>query len=409
MNLFDLLIIGGGAAGLMAACQAATSGKKVLLVEKNEVCGKKILLTGKGRCNVTNTKPWDEFSRHIHPDEGFLKSAFFAFNNLKTMEFFSNIGLPLVEERGCRVFPKSQKSHDVRDIMVAYISKYSNVSIVCGTDVVSVEKSSDDIFIISALTKWKVLELCRFYSRKVIVATGGLSYPVTGSTGVGYKIAESFGHTLIPTLPSLTALKPKSYNYNLVDLLLKNVSVTLLVDGSEVQREEGEIAFTTGGIEGSLGFRVSRRAVKALHNGQRVELVIDLKPGLSSTRLKERIQREWKKGMKLEKFLVNFLPIQAIVPFMEASEDLNPGNLPVRLKNWRFRIVDYVGYERSVVTSGGVSLKEISRKSMESKLAGGLYFAGEVIDLDGDTGGYNLQIAFTTAAVAAKSALAALS
>ena len=189
-------------------------------------------------------------------------------------------------------------------------------------------------------------------------------------------------------------------------LTLRNVSLSLIVDGGVVQSEFGELAFTGGGIEGALGFRVSRRAVKALDEGKKVEVLIDLKPAVTEAELKSRVEREYSPNIKLQRFLERFLPVQAVKPFMDANPSLTFQSLPVRLKNWRMQIKSYVDFKRAVVTSGGVDLREVSRKTMESKLVPGLYFAGEVLDLDADTGGYNLQIAFSTGAAAAKAVAA---
>lgn len=239
----------------------------------------------------------------------------------------------------------------------------------------------------------------------VIIATGGLSYPATGSTGSGYRIAGRLGHTVTATTPSLTALVPYGYNFALAGLTLRNVSLSLVIDGGVVQSEFGELSFTKDGIEGALGFRVSRRAVKALEAGQKVEVAIDLKPAVTQAELKARVEREYRPGISSARFLERFLPLQAVRPFLEAVPDVTVQSLPVRLKCWKFQIKDYVDYRRAVVTAGGVSLKEVSRKTMESKLVPGLYFAGEVLDLDADTGGYNLQIAFSTAAAAIRNVI----
>jgi len=230
----------------------------------------------------------------------------------------------------------------------------------------------------------------------IIIATGGKSYPVTGSTGDGYRFAREAGHTVTPLFPSETALLPEPYDRDLAGQTLKHVGLKLLVDRTLVQEEEGEFNFTDDGLESGIAYHLSRRAVWALVNGQRVNIVLDLKPALTEEQLVARIGR----GATLR----NLLPEAIIAPFRRANPDLSPANLPQRLKSWPFRIVDYKGYDRAVVTAGGVSLKEISPKTMASRLRPGLYFCGEVLDLDGDTGGYNLQIAFSTGAVAGRSA-----
>ena len=400
---YDVVIIGGGAAGMMAAALASESSLRVALIEKNSQCGRKLLLTGKGRCNITNTRPWDEFKEHVHPDSGFLRPAFMAFSNADTVAFFRKLGLPVTEERGMRIIPSSGKSSDVRDVLVSRISAATNVDIRCDSEAVSVLRSSSSHFVVEVLHSGDRMNMLELVTDSVIVATGGLSYPATGSTGDGYRFAREMGHTVVDTSPSLTALVPTRYNFALAGLTLRNVSLQLLVDGGVVQDEFGELTFTNDGLEGALGFRVSRRAVKALDEGKKVEVLMDLKPAVTRAELKARIEREYRPGLSLQRFLEKFLPVQAVRPFMDSDPSLTVQNLPVRLKSWKFLIKGYVDYRRAVVTAGGVSLREVSRKTMESKLVPGLYFAGEVLDLDADTGGYNLQIAFSTAAAAVRS------
>lgn len=407
MSQYDIAIVGGGAAGMMAAARCAGKGLNIILLEKNRECGKKLLITGKGRCNITNSSPWREFQTHIHPDKGFLKSAFHHFSNSDVVNLIESIGLECKEERGNRIFPVTDRSHDVRDVLVRYISN-GGVKIAYGAEVSSVAKSENGFKIEAVLPNGDELNL---FALRVIVATGGLSYPTTGSTGDGYSIAKSFGHNIVDTFPSLTALKPKVIDTRLEGLLLKNIKMDLWVNGAMVQSEFGEALFTSGGIEGALGFRVSRKGVKGLVNGQKVEVSIDLKPAVSAEEIGKRVSELAKEqgGFKPRKILSKLLPSQMIDTFIDMNPGLNGDNLPTRLKDWRFRIVGYVGYERCVITAGGVSLDEISRKTLESKLEKGLYFAGEIIDLDGDTGGYNLQIAFSTGALAADSAIKSLS
>lgn len=401
---YDLVIIGAGAAGMTAAVLAAGSSLRVALMEKNSQCGRKLLLTGKGRCNITNTRPWEELSPHIHPDAAFFRPAFMSFSNTDTVAMFQSLGLPVTVERGMRVFPQSGRSSDVRDALLRRIVSSDNIDLEYNSEVVSIDRTSCGL----TLSVMRTEERISAYSLRaaaVIIATGGLSYPATGSTGDGYRLAGRLGHTVTPTMPSLTALVPEKYNFALIGLTLRNVSLSLMVDGGVVQTEFGELTFTDGGLEGALGFRVSRRAVKALTEGKKVEAVIDLKPAVPAAELKARVEREYRPGLGLDRFLERFLPLQAVRPFIEAAPSLTVQNLPVRLKNWRMPIKGFVDYRRAVVTAGGVSLKEISRKTMESKLVPGLYFAGEVMDLDADTGGYNLQIAFSTAAAAVRSVI----
>ncbi len=410
----NILIIGGGAAGLFTAAslinKATQKGvsPKITIVEKMEKCGRKIAITGKGRCNITNTKPWEELSKHIHPKNNFFRSAFYAMNNLKTMEFFEQeLGLELVVERGDRVFPKSMKANDVTKSLVDYIKSYG-ADILTDSTVDTIIKSEEGFCV--SIKKGKT-----FLANYVVVATGGLSYPTTGSSGDGYKFAEALGHKVTNCFPSLTALKPKNYREDLQGISLKNLSVQLLVNKQVVKEEFGDIDFTNGGIEGPIGFKMSRKAVQNLITGQKIELVLDLKPAVTINQIVSRIERELKEyrgannnAAMLKFILPKLLPKQLITPFTAMQSGISINNLPQKLKEWRFEINGYVGYERCVVTAGGVDISELSKKTMESKFAEGLYFAGEVVDLDADTGGCNLQIAFSTGALVAQAIIVRL-
>ena len=412
MNLrYDIAVIGGDAAGMLAAIKAAEAGAKVVLFEKKQVCGRKMLLTGKGRCNMTNTKPWAEFSSHMHPKAAFVKAAFHNFSNKDTIRFFNQIGLPTVVTQGQRVFPESMSAADVVDVLVSRMMKLS-VDILYNCDIIKVMKSEKCYKCIYTKRIGDMMDIQAFSVKAVIVATGGLSYPITGSTGKGYDIARSFEHTVTPCFPSLTALTPKNYDTRLIGIDLENVGIYLTVNGDIVQMETGDISFTDGGIEGSLGYRVSRKAVHAMINGNKVEIVLDLKPALSVATIKARIGREMEDlhytepltDRRMVTLLKRLMPQQLIQPFLFAHKNVDVKSLPDVLKEWRFPIDKYVGYERAVVTAGGVSTEEVVSKTMQSRLSSGLFFAGEVLDVDGDTGGYNLQFAFSSGALAGQSA-----
>lgn len=421
MRYCDIAIIGGGAAGLYAAASIASIGRNVIVIEKNKFCGRKIGLTGKGRCNLTNTKPWNDFSTHIHPNSNFLKPAFFSMSNDSVFHFFEEIGLPLVIERGDRVYPASMRATDVTHVLLDYLQK-NNVYVINNFEVKNVIKDESDNFIITDTSNQNQIN-----ASKIILATGGLSYPSTGSTGFGYELAKNFGHTIEHCFPSLTALIPDNYsifsalsNSSNSTIQLKNISVSLLVDGNCVEEEFGDMDFTNGGIEGPVGFKVSRRGVEALHKGAKVEIVLDLKPALSIVQLTDRIKRE----SATLKGTGNILPIALLKKLIPHSlitvftnyyssiykniKGLDARTIAMALKSWRFKIVSHVGYERAVITAGGVSLNEIFKNTMESKKVKGLYFAGEVINIDGDTGGYNLQISFSTGHLAAVNAAKSL-
>lgn len=383
-----LAIVGGGPAGMMAAIRAAETlgGPRIVLFDKNERLGRKIYLTGKGRCNLTNLRPWEEFSAHIHPNQGFLKPSFRAFSNEAVCTFFAQSGVPTVTLQGQRVYPASLSAGDVARALERRVRE-AGVDIRYGTTVHSLS------------------ELSAFGA--VIVATGGKSYPVTGSTGDGYRMAREAGHRVIPDFPSETALRPDRYDSAPIGLTLKNVGLQLRIDRTIVQSEQGEFNFTEDGLESGIAYLLSRRAVHALMNGQQVELLLDLKPALSVETLAARLAREQtgQTGGRPGRNVLRGLMPEALIPFfLPAHPDLNFSNLPDRLKNWPIRIAGYKGYERAVVTAGGVCLKEIVPKTMASRLHPGLYFCGEVLDLDGDTGGYNLQIAFSTGAAAGTAA-----
>ena len=450
----DIIVIGGGASGLMAAVGASQAffdaGHRgsVTVLEKMPRPARKIMITGKGRCNFTNVKPWNAFSEHIRSKADFVKPAMYNLTPEGMMDFFDKNGMRSVVERGDRAYPASYSSMDVVDTLVRAVNRY-DARIYTNRDVAAITFSNDKFTV-------KCSDGESYEAIKLIVATGGLSYPDTGSTGDGYGWAEQFGHTLKPCFPSLTALVPKGYKMNnfsskgdglkghidrsvhlsafgdsLCGISLKNVGVTLFIDGTESQNEFGDLDFTDGGIEGPIGFEISRNAVKSLINGGKVSLTIDLKPAVRSEQLTDRIRDLWglvlndprSQGMyfrdRYKVLLGKLMPRHLISPFLKMNPNLLDVDQPKgqeidikllvsSLKKWVFPIEGYVGYERSVVTAGGISTDEIVAKTMESKLRKGLYFCGEVIDIDSDTGGYNLQTAFSTGFLAGMSAAKAV-
>jgi len=362
MGKRELIIIGAGAAGMMAAAQAAQNGISVLLLEKMEKAGRKIRITGKGRCNITNTKNWEDFSSHIHPKSAFYKPAFYSFSNTDTIAFFENIGLPTVVERGDRVYPKSGFSKDVVESLVNYLHSLK-VEILYNSKVIDIEIKDNKI----ERVIWEKEE--RKYSEHanaVIIATGGLSYPTTGSDGDGYVFAKKMGHNISECWPSLTALLPQNYPKTLDGLTLKNVEIELYVEGNLVQSEMGDLDFTNNGIEGPIGFRISRRAVKAIKNGEKIYIVLDLKPALSYEQISNRIKRELTDKGKLSiwNLLSLLLPKKLISTFLSnnkingettisITDDKMIKRISESLKSWKIDIVNFTSYERAVITAGG--------------------------------------------------------
>ena len=432
MKNYDIIIIGGGAAGLMAAAGTAGKGCRTAVLEKMPRPGRKIMITGKGRCNFTNAKQWNEFCTHIYPKPNFLKPSFYNLNSDKTIEFFNALGMESIVERGDRAFPVSHLATDVVDALVKAAGN-AGVDIICGKEVRTIQ--AEDTATGFTL---KCADGSIFSCRKLIICTGGLSYPKTGSTGDGYKWASVFGHTIRPLFPSLTAIVPSCYKITaekghidrstplsefgntICGNQLKNVGLKVVIDGNEAADEFGDLDFTDGGIEGPIGFKVSRKCVNAIINGSKVTVFIDLKPAVEQEDLDRRIRNLWDDICKdrrnatkqyRERFkilLSKVMPMSLIPAFIKSNQNADHKTLAKMLKKWKFEIAGYVGYERCVITAGGVSCEEVSPKTLESKLIPGLYFAGEVLDLDADTGGYNLQTAFSTGYLAGISAAKSL-
>ena len=432
----DIIIIGGGAAGLMAAAGAAErfaadgSDAKVLVLEKMARPGRKIMITGKGRCNFTNVKPWNEFSAHIHPKPNFLKHSFYNLPSEAMLGFLESNGTETDVERGVRAFPAAHLASVIVDALVR-AAESAGAEIHCSKEVSEISRNEDNFWSICS-------DGSLYHCNKLIICTGGLSYPKTGSTGDGYMWARDFGHTVKTLFPSLTAIVPRGYKEDapagdmkghisrntiltetgesLCGNQLKNVNLSLYIDGNLAQEEFGDLDFTDGGIEGPIGFKVSRRCVNAIVNGSKAYVVIDLKPAVEIEDLTVRIGCLWneiskdkRNANKLYKdrfriLLTKVLPMSLIPGFSKLNPGADHKTLAKALKNWKFEIAGFVGYERCVITAGGISLDEITAKTLESKLIPGLYFAGEVLDLDADTGGYNLQTAFSTGYLAGISA-----
>lgn len=393
-------IIGGGASGLMAACCAAKNGNEVTVFEKNEKCGKKIYITGKGRCNLTNLCSPNDFLENVVNGKKFLYGSIFNFPPEKTMEFFENGGLHLKVERGQRVFPESDKASDVTRCLENFCLE-SGVKIKFNQNVLNIERLHSTMFDI--ITKNE-----RFETDCVIICCGGLSYPSTGSTGDGYKFAEKFGHKIIPPKPSLCGINiAGSYIKLLQGLSLKNVSLSILKGGKVVNSYFGEMLFTHFGISGPIALSAS--SVITRLDIKNLKLSLDLKPALTDEMLSNRILRDFEesKNKSISNCLKLLLP-QALIPVVLTKSKIDPEKkvnsiskaerltLLTTVKNFDMIIASLRNFDEAIITSGGVCVDEVNPKTMESKKVSGLYFGGEVLDLDALTGGFNLQIAFST-------------
>lgn len=397
-----VLIIGGGAAGLMAGISAAENGCKVTIFEKMRMPGKKMLITGKGRCNITNICELQELIANLPGNGRFLNSALRRFSNSDVIEFFNNHGLPTKVERGGRVFPVSDKAADVVETLVK-VFKQAGGTLLTDSKVLGIILQDGKACGVKTVNG-------SFYSDKVILAAGGASYPGTGSDGSGAKIAAAAGHTIIALKPSLVPLESDNpYLEELQGLSLRNVKVTLLGNGKKLFEDFGEMLFTHYGVSGPLILSMSNTASAALDKGMELDLSIDLKPALSEEKLDARIQRDFAQYSRkqLSNGLKDLLPHSMIAPvcdmaFLDEEKFINQISKEERrrllhtLKNFTIPISGTRPLAEAIVTAGGVSVKEINPKTMESKLITGLYFAGEVMDVDGYTGGFNLQAAFSS-------------
>ena len=398
----QILVIGAGPAGMMAAIRAAENGAAVTLLEKMKRPGRKMMITGKGRCNITNAADVPEIIRNIHGNGAFLNSSMRAFDNQDVMEFFRQQGVPVKVERGNRVFPVSDKAQDVVDAMVHRLHEL---------DVrIELEMPVADILLQEGrVAGVRTKSGAHYKADAVILAVGGASYPGTGSTGDGYEMAKKLGHTVVPLRPSLVPLETEEeWVKDVQGLSLRNVRATLLAGGEKVQEMFGEMMFTHFGVTGPIILSMRRRAAKCLAEGKFVELELNLKPALTPEKLDARIQRDFEQHIRksLKNGLLDLLPHKLIEPVLDCAY-LDPEKpvhqvtaeerhrLAETLQHLTLTIAKTRPLAEAIVTAGGVSVREINPKTMESKLVPGLYFAGEVVDVDAYTGGYNLQAAFS--------------
>jgi len=406
-----IVVVGGGPAGMMAAIRASQLHQEVALVEKNPTLGEKLLLSGKGRCNLTNLCDLDSFLKRFPKNGQFLRDAFKKFFNQHLINFFEKRGLKLKVERQLRVFPVTDKSNSVLEVLQKELQR-DKVKIIY-------KLGMKDIIIQDKKIKGLLLGDGKFMPcNEIILATGGLSYGFTGSTGEGLEIAKKLGHRIIQTRPGLVPLELRQqYPRFLKGLTLKNIRLKFSDGQRQIVSEVGELLFTDFGISGPLVLTLSGQIVDWLSQGKHVYVEVDLKPGLSKEQLNGRLLREFKINSKktLKNTLKTLLPQRLIELFIEIAR-INPGKLANQItqiereklvllcKAWRLDIVKSRPIKEAMITRGGISLKDINPRTMESRLVKGLYFAGEMIDIDADTGGFNLQAAFSTGYLAGESA-----
>ena len=402
-----VIVVGGGAAGMFAAIAAAKNGHQVTLYEKNEKLGKKIFITGKGRCNITNAADMEELFDAVVTNSKFLYSSFYGYTNQNVIDFFEDAGVPVKIERGNRVFPISDHSSDVIRALEREMKKVG-VKVCLNTEVKSVEAEKDKFNkVVLKDTTTQTADAC-------IVATGGLSYRSTGSTGDGFRFAENVGHKVTQCFPSLEPMETKeSWICELQGLSLRNVEAKILDGKKELYKDFGEMLFTHFGVSGPLIISASSYVGKKFmdKNGQKKELTleIDLKPALTEEQLDQRVLRDFEenhnrqfKNAITKLFPTKLIPVMLELGGIDPEKKVNSIEKEERkqfvhlIKHFRMTLTGLRDYPEAIITKGGVNVKEIDPGTMESKLVKGLYFAGEVLDLDALTGGFNLQIAWST-------------
>lgn len=405
-----IIVIGGGAAGMMAAIEAARNGAEVTLYEKNEKLGKKLFITGKGRCNLTNACDMEDLQKSVMKNHKFLYSAFQNFNNWETIGFFEDLGMATKIERGNRVFPASDHSSDVIKVLEQEL-KHQGVAVCLKGKVKNIIEQQDMVTGVQLENGKKVR------ADAVIVATGGLSYQLTGSTGDGFRFAKALGHKVTELSPALVPMTvSEEWVPRLQGLSLRNVRVTISSKNKMLYEEFGEMLFTHYGVSGPLMLSASSAVLEELKK-ENLTLKIDMKPALSPEQLDDRILRDFEqdKNKQFKNVLGNLLPAKMIPIIIELSGILPEKKVNEINKKERRRLLEIIkglsmtltgvrGYQEAIITRGGVDVKEINPATMESKKKKNLYFAGEVLDVDAVTGGFNLQIAWSTAMAAARAA-----
>ncbi len=406
-----VIVVGGGAAGMMAAGQSTLLGADTLILEKMKRPGLKIGITGKGRCNITNRADVSSFIEHFGKKGRFLRQPFSQFFAPELMDFFEDIGLELVTERGGRVFPARAKAPEVVKLIRGWLKR-------CGVQINN-STAVDDLLITNGRITGVISCGGKIFCDAVILATGGASYPATGSTGDGYRIAKKVGHSIIPIRPALVPLETSGDRASqMAGLNLRNVEMRMFVDGrKQGEKKFGEMAFTEFGVTGPIILTLSGAAVDAKRGGRKVELALDLKPALDEKKLDNRLQRDFATRGKeeMQSLLRGLLP-QAMIPLCLEETTIPATRLGCQvsaaerrrlrlwLKDFRLEVTGYRPWSEAIITAGGVDTREINPNTMESRLIKGLFIAGELLDVNGDTGGYNLQAAFSTGWVAGRSA-----
>ncbi len=404
-----VIVIGGGAAGMMAAIKAAAKGHEVTLLEKNEKLGKKIYITGKGRCNVTNASDMETIMSQVVTNPRFMYSAFADCSNTDVMEMIEKGGCPLKIERGQRVFPESDKSSDIISCF-AHLLKKAGVQILFNKEVAHI-LTEDGRAVGVSLSDGKKMS-----ADAIVMATGGLSYASTGSTGDGHRMAKELGHTITPCYPALVPVNTKEdWCRALQGLALKNVTFMVKDGKKKLYEDFGEMLFTHFGISGPLVLSASSKIVKKLEKGS-LAAFIDLKPALTEEQLDARILRDFanEQNKQFKNALNGLFPARlaeqiVILSDIDPDKEVNAitkeerAHLVSLTKNLPLTILSVRGYNEAIITQGGVKVQEVQPKTMESKLVPGLYFAGELLDIDALTGGYNLQLAWSTGSLAGES------
>ena len=412
-----VVVIGGGPAGMMAAITSAENENEVILLEKNKSLGKKLLITGKGRCNITSSLPMEDFIKNTPGNGMFLYSAYNRFTNQDIISFLKKQGLEVKEERGNRIFPVTDKSKDVLNCFEKKLKSLKNVKIMYEMPVSEILVNEEKI-----VTGVKCKNGAIIKADKVILATGGKSYPLTGSTGDGYEMAKKLGHTITKIKPSLVPLETyeQDLHQSLQGLSLRNVKIKMIdtCKNKTIYEDFGEMLFTHFGVSGPVILSGSAHLVRyknidELLKNKKIKLLIDLKPALTEEKLNDRILRDFEefKNKNFKNSLDKLLP-QKLIPVIIERSGINPDKqvnsitkqertqIVKLLKDFEVTIKNFRRIEDGIITAGGISIKEVNPKTMESKLISGLYFAGEILDVDSYTGGFNLQIAYSTGFVA---------